>query len=84
MTVIGSPSTRRFQYGIHADKIPGELRTKMTGVAANLTAAGVHATFEDVLGVNDRMQVTCYWWPKNSGRTRRWHQSAARATTAAL
>ena len=37
-------------------------------MAAGLTAAGVPATFNDVLGVNDWMELTGYWWPKNSGR----------------
>src|SRR5260370_41412424 len=53
---------------LHADKIPDELREEMEGVAAGLTAAGVPATFKDVLGINDRMELTGYWWPKNSGR----------------
>ena len=53
---------------LHADKIPDELREEMEGVAAGLTAAGVPATFNDVLGINDWMELTGYWWPKNSGR----------------
>lgn len=53
---------------LHADKIPGELRAEMEGIAAGLTAAGVPASFEDVLGINDWMELTGYWWPKNSGR----------------
>ncbi|HTQ21447.1 C45 family autoproteolytic acyltransferase/hydolase [Mycobacterium sp.] len=53
---------------LHADKIPDELREEMEGVAAGLTAAGVPATFKDVLGINDWMELTGYWWPKNSGR----------------
>ena len=53
---------------LHADKIPDELREEIEGVAAGLTAAGVPATFNDVLGVNDWMELTGYWWPKNSGR----------------
>ncbi|MCV7092010.1 C45 family autoproteolytic acyltransferase/hydolase [Mycobacterium interjectum] len=53
---------------LHADKIPGELREEMEGVAAGLTAAGVPATFEDVLGLNDWMELTGYWWPKHADR----------------
>ena len=53
---------------LHADKVPGELRAEMEGIAAGLTAAGVPATFEDVLGLNDWMELTGYWWPKHSGR----------------
>ncbi|OBB99277.1 peptidase C45 [Mycobacterium sp. 852002-40037_SCH5390672] len=53
---------------LHADKIPDELREEMEGVAAGLTAAGTPATFEDVLGLNEWMELTGYWWPKNSGR----------------
>jgi hypothetical protein len=68
---------------LHADKIPDELGEEMEGVAAGLTAAGVPATFNDVLGINDWMELTGYWWPKNSGRYRRWRRLAARATTAA-
>ena len=48
--------------------LPAELREEMDGVAAGLTAAGMPATFNDVLGVNDWMELTGYWWPKNSGR----------------
>lgn len=53
---------------LHADKIPDELREEMEGIAAGLTAAGVPATFRDVLGMNDWMEITGYWWPKHSGR----------------
>lgn len=53
---------------LHADQVPGELRAEMDGIAAGLRAAGVPATFEDVLGLNDWMEITGYWWPKNSGR----------------
>lgn len=53
---------------LHGEKIPAELRAEMEGVAAGLTAAGVASTFDDVLGVNDWMELTGYWWPKNSGR----------------
>lgn len=53
---------------LHADKVPHELRAEMEGIAAGLTAAGVPATFKDVLGLNDWMELTGYWWPKHSGR----------------
>ncbi len=53
---------------LHADKIPDELREEMEGIAAGLSAAGVPATFKDVLGLNDWMELTGYWWPKYSGR----------------
>jgi hypothetical protein len=32
--------------------------------ATTVTAAGVAATFRDVLGINDWMGLTGYWWPK--------------------
>ncbi|UQX11516.1 glutaminase A [Candidatus Mycobacterium methanotrophicum] len=53
---------------LHADKVPDELGEEMEGVAAGLTSAGVPATFDDVLGLNDWMELIGYWWPKNSGR----------------
>ena len=53
---------------LHAAKVPPELHTEIEGVAAGLTAAGVPSAFEDVLGINDWMELTGYWWPKNSGR----------------
>lgn len=53
---------------LHAAKIPAELQTEMEGVAAGLTAAGVPASVKDVIGINDWMELTGYWWPKNSGR----------------
>jgi hypothetical protein len=53
---------------LHAAKITSELRAEIEGVAAGLTAAGVPSTFDDVLGINDWMELTGYWWPKNSGR----------------
>jgi Phospholipase B len=53
---------------LHADKVPDEQREEMEGIAAGLTAAGVPATFKDVLGVNDWMELTGYWWPKNALR----------------
>ena len=53
---------------LHAALIPPELRTEIEGIAAGLTAAGVPSTFDDVLGINDWMELTGYWWPKNSGR----------------
>lgn len=53
---------------LHADKVPDELREEMEGIAAGLTAAGVPATFDDVLGINDWMELTGYWWPKSSGQ----------------
>ncbi len=53
---------------LHADKVPDELREEMEGIAAGLTAAGVPASFKDVLGINDWMELTGYWWPKNAGR----------------
>lgn len=53
---------------LHADKVPDELREEMEGVAAGLTAAGAPATFQDVLGMNDWMELTGYWWPKHAGR----------------
>jgi len=53
---------------LHTANVPAELHAEMEGVAAGLTAAGVPATFRDVLGINDWMELTGYWWPKNSGR----------------
>ncbi len=53
---------------LHADKVPDELREEMEGIAAGLTAAGVAATFNDVLGINDWMELTSDWWPKNADR----------------
>ncbi|MCV7394350.1 C45 family autoproteolytic acyltransferase/hydolase [Mycobacterium paraseoulense] len=53
---------------LHADHVGDELREEMEGIAAGLTAAGVPATFHDVLGINDWMELTGYWWPKHSGR----------------
>ena len=53
---------------LHAAKVPSELHAEIEGVAAGLTAAGVPSTFDDVLGINDWMELTGYWWPKNSGR----------------
>lgn len=53
---------------LHADKVGDELRAEMQGIAAGLTAAGRPASFEDVLGMNSWMELTGYWWPKQSGR----------------
>lgn len=53
---------------MHQDKIPEEIAEEMKGIAAGLTAAGVPATFEDIIGWNAWMEVTDYWYPANSSK----------------
>jgi hypothetical protein len=47
----------------HKSKITPELTEEMEGIAAGLTAAGVPATFDDIIGWNAYMEITGYWWP---------------------
>jgi len=47
----------------HKSKITPELTEEMDGIAAGLTAAGVPATFDDIIGWNAYMEMTGYWWP---------------------
>ena len=36
-----------------------------------------------MLGINDWMELTGYWWPKNWAATRRWPRRVAKVITAA-
>lgn len=48
---------------MHKDKIPTEIAEEMKGIAAGLTAAGVPASYEDIIGWNAWMEITDYWYP---------------------
>lgn len=48
---------------LHRDKVPEEIADEMKGIAAGLSAAGVKASFEDVLAWNAWMEITGYWYP---------------------
>lgn len=48
---------------LHKDKLGDELAAEMQGIAAGLTAAGVEASFDDIIGWNAWTEVTGYWYP---------------------
>ncbi len=48
---------------LHKDKIPEEIADEMKGIAAGLSAAGVPATFDDIIGWNAYTELTGYWYP---------------------
>lgn len=48
---------------MHKDKIPEEIALEMQGIAAGFTAAGVPATYDDIIGWNAWMEITDYWYP---------------------
>jgi hypothetical protein len=47
----------------HKSKITPELTEEMEGIAAGLSAAGVPATLDDIIGWNAYQEMTGYWWP---------------------
>jgi hypothetical protein len=47
----------------HKSKITSELTEEMEGIAAGLSAAGVPATLDDIIGWNAYQEMTGYWWP---------------------
>lgn len=53
---------------MHKDKIPEEIADEMKGIAAGLTAAGVPATWEDILAWNAYEEITGYWYPSVSSQ----------------
>lgn len=48
---------------MHTHLVPEEMMEEVKGLAAGLTAAGVPATADDVIGWNAWMELTDYWWP---------------------
>ncbi|WP_297817652.1 C45 family peptidase [uncultured Lactobacillus sp.] len=48
---------------LHKDKIPQEYLDEMQGMADGFTAGGFETSLEDVIGWNDWMELTGYWWP---------------------
>ncbi|GAA1862113.1 C45 family autoproteolytic acyltransferase/hydrolase [Microbacterium koreense] len=48
---------------LHKSKLGDEITAEMEGIAAGLTAAGVPATLDDVIGWNAWMEITGYWYP---------------------
>lgn len=48
---------------MHKDKIPEEYLEEMQGMADGFTANGFETSVDDVIGWNDWMEVTGYWWP---------------------
>lgn len=48
---------------LHKDKIPKEYLDEMQGMADGFTAGGFETSLDDVIGWNDWMELTGYWWP---------------------
>ena len=48
---------------LHKDKIFDYQLEEMKGMADGLTAADVPANLDDIIGWNDWMEITGYWWP---------------------
>jgi hypothetical protein len=48
---------------LHKDKIPGRLMDELRGMSDGLTAAGIDASVDDLIGWNAWMEMTDYWWP---------------------
>ena len=48
---------------LHKDKLGDEITQEMQGIAAGLTAAGVPAELDDIIGWNAWMEMTGYWYP---------------------
>ena len=49
---------------LHKDKIPQEYIEEMQGMADGFTAGGFETSLDDVIGWNDWMELTGYWWPQ--------------------
>ncbi len=49
---------------MHKDKIPEEYLEEMQGMADGFTANGFETSVDDVIGWNDWMELTGYWWPQ--------------------
>ena len=49
---------------LHKDKIPEEYIEEMQGMADGFTAHGFETSLDDIIGWNDWMELTGYWWPQ--------------------
>eukprot|EP01091_Cochliopodium_minus_P003728 TRINITY_DN136_c0_g1_i2.p1 TRINITY_DN136_c0_g1~~TRINITY_DN136_c0_g1_i2.p1 ORF type:complete len:483 (-),score=115.52 TRINITY_DN136_c0_g1_i2:30-1478(-) len=49
---------------LHRSKIPAEYTQELQGVADGLAKAGIqNITLDDIIGFNDNMEITGYYWP---------------------
>lgn len=49
---------------MHKSRIPEEYLEEMQGMADGFTARGVATSLDDVIGWNDWIELTEYWWPQ--------------------
>lgn len=63
---------------LHKDKLPAYQLEELQGMADGLTDAGYPTTLEDVLGWNDWMEISGYWWPENISNYVRSNQATVR------
>ena len=50
---------------LHKNKLPDNQIEELQGMADGLTEAGYPTTLNEIIGWNDWMEITGYWWPKN-------------------
>lgn len=65
---------------LHKAKILPYQLEELKGMSAGLTAAGAPVSVDDLIGWNDWMELTGYWWPKEvvryMGKPTRTHKSS--------